>query len=50
MKTDLADAESALNDVQRKTDKLHSRELREAIEKYIAAQREQIKALRRMMN
>ena len=50
MKTALADAEAALNDVQRDTDKLRSREVREAIQKYIEAQREQIKALRRMMN
>jgi hypothetical protein len=50
MKTALAYAEAALNDVQRDTDKLRSREVRAAIEKYIEAQREQIKALRRLMN
>ncbi|WP_167353982.1 MULTISPECIES: hypothetical protein [Bradyrhizobium] len=50
MKTTLANAEAALDDVQRDTRKLHSRELRAAIEKYIEEQREQIKALRRMMN
>ncbi|TWB49432.1 hypothetical protein [Bradyrhizobium sacchari] len=50
MKTTLANAEAALDEVQRDTDKLRSRELRKAIEKYIEMQREQIKALRRMMN
>ena len=50
MKTALAHAEAALAEAQRDTDKLHSRELRAAITKYIEAQREQIKALRRMMN
>jgi len=50
MKTTLANAEAALDEVQRDTDKLRSQELRKAIEKYIEMQREQIKALRRMMN
>lgn len=50
MKTTLANAEAALDEVQRDTKKLHSQELREALEKYIEKQREQIKALRRMMN
>ncbi|MBR1090426.1 hypothetical protein JQ621_23415 [Bradyrhizobium manausense] len=50
MKTTLANAEAALEEVQRDTDKVRSRELREAIAKYIEAQREQIKALRRMIN
>ncbi|QIO98673.1 hypothetical protein [Bradyrhizobium symbiodeficiens] len=50
MKTTLANAEAALDEVQRDTDKLHSRELRKAIAKYIEAQKEQIKTLRRMMN
>lgn len=50
MKTNLANAEAALDEVQRDTSKLHSRELRETIEKYVEKQREQIKALRRMMN
>ncbi|MBB4372421.1 putative transcriptional regulator [Bradyrhizobium sp. cir1] len=50
MKTTLANAEAALDEVQRDTEKLRSRELRKAIEKYIEMQREQIKALRRMMN
>ena len=50
MKTTLANAEAALDEVQRDARKLHSPELREAIEKYIEEQRAQIKALRRMMN
>lgn len=50
MKITLANAEAALDEVQRDTDKLRSRELRKTIEKYIEQQREQIKALRRMMN
>jgi len=50
MKTTLANAEAALDEVQRDTRKLHSRELRETIEKYIEEQRAQIKVLRRMMN
>jgi hypothetical protein len=50
MKTTLAHAEAALDEVQRDTKRLHSRELREAIQKYIDEQRAQIKALRRMMN
>ncbi|WP_193374122.1 MULTISPECIES: hypothetical protein [Bradyrhizobium] len=50
MKTALAYAEAALEEVQRDTDKLQSQELRAAIRKYIDAQREQIKALRRMIN
>ena len=50
MKTTLADAEAALNEVQRDTDMLHSLELRKAIEEYIEAQRAAIKAIRRKMN
>ncbi|MBR0903735.1 hypothetical protein [Bradyrhizobium liaoningense] len=50
MKIALAYAEAALEEVQRDTDKLHSRELRDAIAKYIEAQRKQIKAVRRMIN
>ncbi|MBR0785202.1 hypothetical protein [Bradyrhizobium iriomotense] len=50
MKITLANAEAALDEVQRDTDKLRSQELRKAIEKYIEMQRAQIKALRRMMN
>ncbi|WP_298872286.1 hypothetical protein [uncultured Bradyrhizobium sp.] len=50
MKITLANAEAALDEVQRDVDKLHSRELRKAIEDYIEKQREQIKALRRMMH
>jgi predicted DNA-binding protein len=50
MKTTLTNAEAALDEVQRDTRKLHSRELREIIEKYIEEQRQHIKALRRMMN
>ncbi|MBR0842635.1 hypothetical protein JQ607_20735 [Bradyrhizobium liaoningense] len=50
MKITLANAEAVLDEVQRDTDKLHSRELRRAIEKQIEAQRAAIKALRRKMN
>ena len=50
MKTTLANAEAALDEVRRDADKLHSRELREAIAQYIETQREAIKALRRKMN
>ena len=50
MKTTLANAEAALDEVQRDADKLHSRELRKALAEYIEKQREQIKAIRRMMN
>ena len=50
MKTTLANAEAALDEVQRDAHKLRSQELREAIEKCIEEQRQQIKALRRLMN
>jgi hypothetical protein len=50
MKTTLANAEAALDEVQRDAYKLRSRELREAVEKCIEDQRKQIKALRRLMN
>ncbi|MGY4502311.1 putative DNA-binding protein [Bradyrhizobium sp. GM24.11] len=50
MKTTLTNAEAALDEVQRDIRKLHSRELREIIEKYIEEQRQHIKTLRRMMN
>ncbi|WP_271574063.1 hypothetical protein [Bradyrhizobium sp. CCBAU 11361] len=50
MKITLANAEVALDEVRRDADKLHSRELREAIAQYIETQREAIKALRRKMN
>ena len=50
MKIALAKAEAALDQVQRDADKLHTQELRKAIEKYLEDQKEQIKALRRMLN
>ncbi len=50
MKITLANAEAALDDMLSEADQLHSRELRAALEKYIAALRAQIKTLRRMMN
>ncbi|WP_271614905.1 hypothetical protein [Bradyrhizobium sp. CCBAU 51627] len=50
MKLALAKAEAALDQVQRDADKLHTQELRKAIEKYIEDQKEQVKALRRMLN
>ena len=45
-----AQAEAVRSVPLRDADKLRSQELRKAIEKYIEMQREQIKALRRMMN
>lgn len=50
MKITLANAKAARDDVQCDADTLHSRELRKAIEQYIEAQREAIKALRRKLN
>jgi chromosomal replication initiation ATPase DnaA len=50
MNITLANAEAALDDVQRDADKLRSRELRKAIAEYIEMQREAIKAVRRKMN
>ncbi|WP_167772146.1 hypothetical protein [Bradyrhizobium frederickii] len=50
MKITLANAEAALHDVLSDADQLHSRELRAALEKYVAALREQIKTLRKMLN
>jgi predicted transcriptional regulator len=50
MNTTLANAEAALDDVQRDVDKLRSRELRKAIAEYIETQRAAIKALRKKMN
>ncbi|MDH2343308.1 hypothetical protein QCM77_07435 [Bradyrhizobium sp. SSUT18] len=50
MNITLANAEAALDDVQRDADKLRSRELRKAIAEYIETQRAAIKALRRKMN
>lgn len=46
----LADAESALDDVERDSNRLRSKELREAIQQKIDEQREAIKALRRLYN
>ena len=45
MKITLANAEAALDEVQRDNDKLHSEELRKAIANYIESQREALKAL-----
>ncbi|WP_162832049.1 hypothetical protein [Bradyrhizobium liaoningense] len=50
MKITLANAEAALDEVQRDADKLHSRELRKAIAEYIAMQREALKALRKKLH
>ncbi|MBJ7404497.1 MAG: hypothetical protein JHD07_14865 [Bradyrhizobium sp.] len=50
MKITLANAEAALNEVQRDADKLLSHELRKIISEYIELQREQLKALRKMLN
>lgn len=46
----LADAEAALREVERDSDKLRSKELREAIQRRIDQQKEAIKALRRFYN
>ncbi len=50
MKTPLANAEAARDEVLRGTDELHSQELRKAIAEYIELQREALKALRRKLN
>ncbi|GGI29758.1 hypothetical protein [Bradyrhizobium guangdongense] len=50
MKITLPNAEAALDQLQRDADKLHTQELRKAIEKYLEDQKEQLKALRRLMN
>ncbi|MET4724404.1 hypothetical protein ABIF64_003423 [Bradyrhizobium japonicum] len=50
MKITLANAEAALDEVQRDTDKLHSQELRKAIADYIETQREALKALRKKLH
>ncbi|WP_194391920.1 hypothetical protein [Bradyrhizobium sp. CCBAU 51765] len=50
MKITLANAEAALDEVQRDADKLHSRELRKVIAEYIAMQREALKALRKKLH
>lgn len=46
----LVHAEAALKEVERDNDKLRSRELREAIQRYIDEQRRAIKALRQLYN
>jgi hypothetical protein len=50
MKITLANAEAALDEVLRDTDKLHSRELRKAIAEYIETQREALKVLRKKLH
>ncbi len=50
MKITLANAEAALDEVQRDSDRLHSEELRKAIANYIEAQREALKALRKKLH
>ena len=50
MKITLANAEAALDEVQRDADKLHSQELRKAIAEYIETQREALKALRKKLH
>jgi hypothetical protein len=50
MKITLANAEAALDEVQRDTDKLHSQELRKAIAEYIETQREALKVLRKKLH
>ena len=46
----LADAESALKEIERDSNRLRSKELREAIQQQIDEQREALKALRRLYN
>ncbi|MBR0968764.1 hypothetical protein JQ554_32180 [Bradyrhizobium diazoefficiens] len=50
MKITLSNADAALDDVLRDTDKLHSQELRKTIAEYIEAQREALKALRKKLH
>jgi hypothetical protein len=50
MKITLANAEAALDEVQRDSDKLRSEELRKAISNYIESQREALKALRKKLH
>jgi hypothetical protein len=50
MKITLANAEAALDEVQRDTDKLHSQELRKVIAEYIETQRAALKALRKKLH
>jgi hypothetical protein len=50
MKITLANAEAALDEVQRDTDKLHSQELRRVIADYIETQREALRALRKKLH
>lgn len=50
MKITLANAEAALDEVQRDTEKLHSQELRKVIAEYIETQREALKALRKKLH
>ncbi len=50
MKTTLANAEAAREEVPRGSDEFHSQELRKAIAEYIELQREALKALRRKLN
>ena len=50
MKITLSNAEAALDEVQRDTDKLHSHELRKVIADYIETQREALRALRKKLH
>jgi len=50
MKITLVNAEAALDEVQRDTDKLRSQELRKVIAEYIETQREALKALRKKLH
>ncbi len=50
MKTPYADPRSRPGDLPPDADELRSQELREAIAKYIETKREQLKALRKMLN
>jgi hypothetical protein len=50
MKITLANAEAALDEVQRDTDKLHSQELRRTIAEYIETQREALRVLRKKLH
>jgi hypothetical protein len=50
MKITLANADAALEEVQRDADKLDSQELRKVIADYIETQRAALKALRRKLH
>lgn len=50
MKIHEANTEAPRGEMLRDADEIHSRELRKTLEKYIEAQKQQLKALRRLLN